>query len=60
MDNSKKEGYIAGAIFLFLGIIFIITALEQGIFSSGKIVGIFGLFSTLIGISSFLNPKIAK
>lgn len=60
MDDSKKEGYIAGAILLFLGVIFIIVALEQGIFSSGKITGIFGLFSTMVGVGSFLNPKIAE
>jgi hypothetical protein len=60
MEDSIKDGYIAGAIFLLLGIILIVSAFEQGIFTSGKITGIFGVFSSLAGIGSFLNPKIAE
>ncbi len=60
MEDSKKEGNIAGAIFLLFGIIILISSFEQGIFGSGKITGIFGLFLSIAGIGSFINPNIAE
>jgi uncharacterized membrane protein len=60
MEDSKKDGYIAGAILLFLGIVILISAFEQGIFSSGKITGILGLFFSLVGIGSFISPSVAE
>lgn len=60
MDEERKDGYVAGAILLFLGLIFLVTAFEQGIFGSGKIIGIFSIFSILFGIGSFIKPEIAE
>ena len=60
MKNSQKDGYIAGAGLVFIGIVILITAFDQGILSGGRITGIFGVFLTLIGVGSFLNPNIAE
>jgi len=60
MKDNTKDGYIAGTGLIFLGIITLVIAFGQGILSGGKITGIFGLFLTLIGIGSFVNPTIAE
>jgi hypothetical protein len=60
MENSRKDGYIAGAGFAFIGIVILISAFDQGIFGSGKINGILGLFLTLIGAGSFVFPNVAE
>ncbi|MBI2047458.1 hypothetical protein HYT26_04845 [Candidatus Pacearchaeota archaeon] len=60
MEDSRKDGYIAGAILLFLSIVILIISWRQGLFGDGVITGVLGLFLGLAGIGSFISPSIAE
>lgn len=60
MEDSKKDGNIAGAIFLFVGVLALVMAFDQGIAGSGKTTGIVGALFSLIGIGSFVSPNVAE
>ena len=57
MDEDKKSGYVAGGIFLFIGILIFIVGIDSG-WTSGKITIIIGLFLTLLGIGGIWKPDI--
>ncbi len=57
MEESKKNGYIAGGIFLIIGILITVVGTDSG-WSSGKITIIFGLFMVLLGIGGIWKPDI--
>jgi len=57
MNEEKKSGYVAGGIFLLVGIFISIVGFDSG-WSSGKITIIVGIFSTLLGIGGIWKPDI--
>ena len=56
MEESKKEGYLAGGIFLILGILAIVIGFDQG-WTNGKITIIIGLILFLLGGGSIWKPE---
>lgn len=59
IDSSKKEGYIGGAIFAFVGILFLVTGFDQG-WASGKLTIIMGLFLGGLGVLGVIFPEIGE
>ncbi|MBU2638400.1 MAG: hypothetical protein KJ955_05480 [Nanoarchaeota archaeon] len=57
MDEEKKSGYIAGGIFLLVGILVSVVGVDSGWYS-GKITIIAGLFLTLLGVGGVWKPGI--
>jgi hypothetical protein len=60
MEDNKKDGYVAGTIFLLFGIVTLISAFHEGIFGAGEVTGIVGLFFSAIGGLSLAFPKVAE
>jgi len=56
MNEETKSGYIAGGIFLLIGILVSVVGFESG-WNSGKITIILGLFMTLVGAGSIWKPN---
>lgn len=56
MKKNQTNGYIAGGIFLFLGILFLIVGFEQT-WNSGKYTVIIGGFISILGIGGLLKPE---
>ncbi len=55
MKDETKVGYIAGGVFLLVGILMTFVGLDTG-WSSGKIVIVIGLILDLLGIGGLLKP----
>lgn len=57
MDEDKKSGYVAGGIFLFIGILIFVVGIDSG-WTSGKITIIIGIFLSLLGMGGIWKPDI--
>jgi len=56
MDYKTKNGYVAGGIFAFAGVIISLVSLDQGL-NSGNITLIIGLILLLLGGFGIWKPK---
>jgi hypothetical protein len=56
MEKNKKEGYLAGGVFLLVGILMSVVGLDQG-WNNGKITIIIGAFFLLAGGGSIWKPE---
>ncbi len=57
MEDSKKNGYIAGVIYSFLAAFCIMIAINVGWNLSGQFMGVFGLLFGGLGIGSIWKPE---
>ncbi len=57
MNENRKSGYVAGGIFLLVGILITVVGFDSG-WNSGKITIIVGVFFTLLGIGGIWKPDI--
>ena len=55
MDEEKKSGYVAGGIFLLIGILISVVGIDSG-WTSGKITIIMGFILTLLGFGGIWKP----
>lgn len=56
MEENKKTGYVAGGVFLLVGILILVVGLDQG-WNTGKITIIVGAFITLLGGGGIWKPE---
>ena len=57
LNERKKIGYTAGAISIFIGIIFLIMVLNFGWGLTGQILTAFSALFSILGIGSLIKPE---
>lgn len=57
MNEEKKSGYVAGGIFLFIGILILFIGIDAG-WNSSKLIMIIGMIFTLLGVGGLWKPEI--
>lgn len=57
METSKKEGYIAGGVFLLIGLIIVVPGFRSG-WESGYVSIILGGAMSILGIGGLIKPDI--